>query len=72
MRSTSTNTLNHHSNMDTYERVQEADMTQNAVIVAAFVDQAANRDQMRPRKPLPTPLPAGGRGTGHWTTWSRA
>jgi Zn-dependent M28 family amino/carboxypeptidase len=58
------NTLTHHSNMDTYERIQEADMKQNAVIVAAFVYQAANRDQILPRKPLPKPQPAGGRGTG--------
>jgi len=57
-------TLTHHSNMDTYERIQEADMKQNAVIVAAFVYQAANRDQLLPRKPLPKPQPAGGRGTG--------
>jgi carboxypeptidase Q len=59
------NTLTHHSNMDTYERVQEADMKQNAVIVAAFVYHAANREQLLPRKPLPKPQPAGGRGTGH-------
>jgi carboxypeptidase Q len=59
------NTLTHHSNMDTYERVQEADMKQNAVIVAAFVYHAANRDQLLPLKPLPNPAPAGGRGTGH-------
>jgi carboxypeptidase Q len=59
------NTLTHHSNMDTYERIQEADMKQNAVIVAAFVYQAANRDQLLPRKPLPKPQPAGGRGTVH-------
>jgi Zn-dependent M28 family amino/carboxypeptidase len=58
------NTLTHHSNMDTYERIQEADMKQNAVIVAAFVYQAANRDQPLPRKPLPKPQPTGGRGTG--------
>jgi hypothetical protein len=34
----------------------------NAVIVAAFVYQAANRDQLLPRKPF-TPA-AGGRGRG--------
>jgi carboxypeptidase Q len=54
----------HHSNMDTYERIQEEDMRKNAVIVAAFVYHAANRDQLLPRKPLPKPAPGGGRGTG--------
>jgi Zn-dependent M28 family amino/carboxypeptidase len=48
----------HHSNMDTYERVQEADMKQNAIIVAAFVYNTANRDEMLPRKPLPKPQPS--------------
>jgi hypothetical protein len=43
----------HHSNMDVYDRIQEADMKQNAVIVAAFVYQAANRDALLPRKPMP-------------------
>jgi len=56
-------TRTHHSNMDLYERVQEADMRQNAVIVAAFVYQAANREEKLPRKPLPRAQPAG-RGTG--------
>ena len=52
----------HHSNMDVYERIQEEDMKKNAVIVAAFVYHAANRDQLLPRKPLPRPT-AAGRGT---------
>jgi carboxypeptidase Q len=45
----------HHSNMDYYERVQPQDMMNNAVIVASFVAQAANRDDKLPRKPLPKP-----------------
>jgi len=49
------NSRTHHSNMDVYERVQANDMMQNAVIVAAFVYHAANRDEMLPRKPLPKP-----------------
>ena len=58
-------TRTHHSNMDVYERVQEEDMRKNAVIVAAFVYHAANREEKLPRKPLPPPQPAGrGRGTG--------
>jgi carboxypeptidase Q len=43
----------HHSNMDTYERVQANDMMRNAVIVASFAYDAANRDEKLPRKPLP-------------------
>ena len=57
-------TRTHHSNMDSYERIQEADMRQNAVIVAAFVYQTANREDKLPRKPLPKAQPGGGRGTG--------
>jgi hypothetical protein len=41
--------------MDTYERIQEEDLRKNAVIVAAFVYHAANRDQLLPRKPMPQP-----------------
>jgi carboxypeptidase Q len=47
----------HHSNMDVYERIQEPDMKQMAVIVASFVYLTANRDEMLPRKPLPKPQP---------------
>ena len=43
----------HHSNMDVYERLQKDDMTQASVIMAAFVYEAAMRDGMMPRKPLP-------------------
>jgi Zn-dependent M28 family amino/carboxypeptidase len=51
-------TRTHHSNMDVYERIQEPDMKQMAVIVASFVYLTANRDEMIPRKPLPKPRPA--------------
>jgi hypothetical protein len=50
-------TRTHHSNMDVYERIQEPDMKQMAVIVASFVYMTANRDEMLPRKPLPKPRP---------------
>ena len=56
----------HHSNMDVYDRIQRGDMMQMAAIVASFVYNAANRDEMLPRKPLPKPRPAQppeGRGT---------
>ena len=46
-----------------YERVQANDMMRNAVIVAAFAYNTANRDEKLPRKPLPKPTPAAGRGT---------
>jgi carboxypeptidase Q len=45
----------HHSNMDTYERLQADDLAQAAVVEATFVYNAAMRDQMLPRKPLPHP-----------------
>jgi hypothetical protein len=57
------NSRTHHSNMDVYERVQANDMMRNAVIVASFVLNTANRDEKLPRKPLPKPLPPAGRGT---------
>ena len=47
----------HHSNMDVYDRVQRADMLQMAAIVTSFVYNAANRDGLLPRKPLPKPQP---------------
>ena len=47
------NARTHHSNMDVYERIQANDMMRNAVIVASFVVNAANRDDKLPRKPLP-------------------
>ena len=50
-------TRTHHSNMDVYERIQAQDMMQNAVIVATFVYNTANRDEKLPRKPLPKPQP---------------
>jgi hypothetical protein len=49
------NSRTHHSSMDVYDRLQAADMMQNAVIVASFVYHAANRDTLLPRKPMPKP-----------------
>jgi carboxypeptidase Q len=45
----------HHSNMDTYERLQAEDLAQAAFVEAIFVYNAATRDQMLPRKPMPHP-----------------
>jgi carboxypeptidase Q len=47
------NTRTHHSNMDSYDHLIENDLKQAATIVAAFVYNAAMRDQKIPRKELP-------------------
>jgi Iap family predicted aminopeptidase len=57
------NSRTHHSNMDVYERIQASDMMRNAVIVASFVYNTANRDEKLPRKPLPKVTAALGRST---------
>ena len=44
----------HHSNVDTYDHLSREDMMQSAVIIAAVIWQAANRDEPLPRKPMPT------------------
>ena len=44
-------TRTHHSNMDTFERLQSDDMKQASVIMAAFIYNAAMRDEKLPRKP---------------------
>ncbi len=46
-------TRTHHSNMDVYERLQADDMKQASIVMAAFVYNAAMRDEKLPRKPLP-------------------
>ncbi|HEX6324924.1 MAG TPA: M20/M25/M40 family metallo-hydrolase, partial [Vicinamibacterales bacterium] len=56
-------TRSHHTHWDVYERAVPADLMKNATIIAAFVYHTANRDQLLPRKPMPTPPPAG-RGRG--------
>jgi carboxypeptidase Q len=43
----------HHSNMDVYDRLQADDMKQAATIMAAFVYNAAMREDKFPRKPMP-------------------
>lgn len=44
----------HHTNMDTYERLVIDDLQQIAVIVASFVYNTAQRDDMMPREKLET------------------
>lgn len=46
-------TRTHHSNQDTYDRLSEEDLKQAATIVASFVYDTAQREQMLPRKELP-------------------
>ena len=43
------NTLTHHTNLDTYERIIPDDVEKAAAIVAAAVWHVANRDEMVPR-----------------------
>ncbi len=45
----------HHSNEDVVERLQPADLKQIATVEAIFLYNAAQREQMLPRKPLPQP-----------------
>ena len=47
------NTRTHHSNLDTYERLNMDDLKQMATVVAWSVYTIANRDEMMPRKPQP-------------------
>ncbi len=44
-------TRTHHTNMDLFERLQEADLKKNAVIIASMVMQTANMDKKMARKP---------------------
>lgn len=41
------------TNMDVFERLDTSNLVQNAIIVAAFVYHAANREEPLPRKPHP-------------------
>jgi carboxypeptidase Q len=48
----------HHSNQDVYDRIQADDMKQAAVIMAAFVYNAAMMEEKLPRKPATPASPA--------------
>jgi hypothetical protein len=53
------NTMTHHTNLDTYERIIPEDVEHAAAIVAAAVLHLANRDEMVPRFPkdqMPAPV----------------
>lgn len=47
-------TRTHHANMDVFDRAVADDLKQASVIMAAFVYQAAMRDEKIPRKPAPS------------------
>jgi hypothetical protein len=54
------NSMTHHTNLDTYERIVPDDVKKDAVIVAAQLLHLANRDQMLPRftkETMPAPVP---------------
>jgi hypothetical protein len=43
----------HHTDVDTYDRLQREDLMQAAVVIATFAYNAAMRDELLPRKPSP-------------------
>ena len=55
------NTRTHHTNMDTYERLQKEDLMQMSVVVASFVYHAAMRNEKLPREPRPVVKKQSGR-----------
>ena len=50
----------HHTHLDTYDHLREADLKQAAVVLASFLHHAAMRDQPLPRKPMPQRPPEDG------------
>ena len=55
------NSMTHHTNLDTYERIIPDDVKEASAEVAAAVWFVANRDQMMPRftkDAMPAPVPA--------------
>jgi Zn-dependent M28 family amino/carboxypeptidase len=50
-------TRTHHSDLDVYDHAVASDLMQASAVLASFVYHAATRQEMLPRKPLPTPLP---------------
>ncbi|HEY4593635.1 MAG TPA: M20/M25/M40 family metallo-hydrolase, partial [Thermoanaerobaculia bacterium] len=50
-------TRTHHSELDTYDHLQEQDLRQASVLMAAFLYDAAMRPEPLPRKPLPQERP---------------
>jgi Zn-dependent M28 family amino/carboxypeptidase len=53
-----------HTNMDVYDRLQKEDLMEASVVMAAFVYNAAMRDEPFPRRPLPDRLISNGTQKG--------
>ena len=51
-------TRTHHTTLDTFDRLQKADLMQASVVMATFAYDAAMRRQRLPRRPLPREVPA--------------
>ncbi|HLJ16523.1 MAG TPA: M20/M25/M40 family metallo-hydrolase [Bryobacteraceae bacterium] len=51
-------TRTHHSNMDVLDHTRPGDLMEASAIMASFLYNAATREEMLPRKPLPKPTPA--------------
>jgi carboxypeptidase Q len=47
-------TVTHHSTMDTYDHLIPADLMQASAVISSIVVQAANGNEMLPRKPIVT------------------
>lgn len=56
------NAIIHHTNLDTYERLQPNDLMKDATIAAVFAYLTANREDKIPRKPLTAAGQRGARG----------
>jgi carboxypeptidase Q len=55
------NSFTHHTNLDHYERIIEADVKTSAIVIAATLYELAMRDEMVPRfnqAEMPPPAPA--------------
>ena len=50
-------TITHHSDMDTLDHIQAADLIQASAVIASVVYDAATRPDLLPRKELPKPQP---------------
>ena len=48
-------TRTHHSDMDTVDRLHQADLEQGAIVEAIFLWNTSQREEMMPRKPFPHP-----------------
>ena len=51
--------VTHHSNMDTFDHLVEEDLKQAATVIAGFVYNTAERDEMLPRESFRDPEPMG-------------